>query len=557
MQLLGKNAQELNPLIQAGADGLAKLTEEARKNGAVVSTETVTALDGLSDRFAGLKLGLQAIGMNLGGVFAPLFEGMLVQAQMYLVPLGQAISTYLAKPETQAIIQGIADAIGNFAKNVVAWLPTVIVWFQEAFGWLGEHQGLIIGALTAIGVAIAAFVYTTVIPSAIAVVTATYPIVLAMAAITAAVWLVYEAWTNNWGGIRDTLMGWWAAVQPILMQVVQWFQVNIPVAIQALVTWWNTVLIPALQTAWGWFQTNLLPVLQQIGTLLGVTISTAVAWLATLWQTVLLPAIQSTWAFIQTSLWPLLQALGDFLGAVFSVALTALAGIWQSVLLPAIQVVWGFISGSLWPLFQAVGNFLGAVFGVALTALAGIWQNVLLPAIQVVCEWIGSKLQPIFEAFSKFVSASVMPVIMALAGWFRDNVAPAIQSVADVIETIIDWLNNMATLIKNMKLPPWMTPGSPTPWEMGLRGVAEVLDDLNQDGLPQLNNQLAGAMNGLTSDLGLAVNAQVNGGVSTATAGTGTVVNLNIGTLVADQSGLEALERSLKRIRGVELARSS
>lgn len=37
MQLFGKSAQDLNPLIAQGSEGIAALTEEAKRMGAVLS----------------------------------------------------------------------------------------------------------------------------------------------------------------------------------------------------------------------------------------------------------------------------------------------------------------------------------------------------------------------------------------------------------------------------------------------------------------------------------------------------------------------------------------
>ena len=44
MQLFGKSAMELNPLINLGADGLAAMSAEANNLGAVMGEEAVTGL---------------------------------------------------------------------------------------------------------------------------------------------------------------------------------------------------------------------------------------------------------------------------------------------------------------------------------------------------------------------------------------------------------------------------------------------------------------------------------------------------------------------------------
>lgn len=177
-----------------------------------------------------LQTQLGNIGETIGGAVLPILSQLATQ-----------LLDYLARPEVQAGIAAIAQGLADFAARVASALPSVIAWFQQAFGWLSENEGVIVGVLAAIGVAIAAFVYTTVIPAAIAVISAMAPIIGIMAAVGAVAYLVYEAWTNNWGGIRDTLTAAWASIQPYLQQAWTWLQTNIPVALQTMKQIWDNI----------------------------------------------------------------------------------------------------------------------------------------------------------------------------------------------------------------------------------------------------------------------------------------------------------------------------
>lgn len=55
MQLFGKSAQDLNPLIAQGSEGIAALTEEAKQMGAVLSEETISELGTFDDSVQRLK----------------------------------------------------------------------------------------------------------------------------------------------------------------------------------------------------------------------------------------------------------------------------------------------------------------------------------------------------------------------------------------------------------------------------------------------------------------------------------------------------------------------
>lgn len=441
----------------------------------VILQELATEVGGSAKAFGGtfagqmslLKASLGNIGEEVGGKLLPVLNDLV---QTYIMPL----------------IPKIAELASAFAGQLAVGIQSVVEWIQQAAAWLSENEGIIVGVLAAIGVAVAAFVYTTVIPAAVSVITAIAPIIAIMAVIAGAAYLLYEAWTNNWLGIRDYLTEAWNNIQPILQAVWNWLQTEIPKAIETVKDWWMNQFLPALQQAWDWVQTNALPIAQSLAEFLQGALAASITNVSNIWTNVLLPAINLVWSFISGTLFPIFQAVGNFLSAVFTVVIRVLSAVWQNVLLPAIRTVWSFLQGSIFPLFQAIGNFLSAVFSVALTALAGIWQNVLQPALQVVWEWLAEKLQPVFETLSAFVQDTVIPAISDIASWFGDKLQPAISGVSSVISSVIDWLNSLAEKLRNLDLPDWMTPGSPTPWELGLRGVADALDEVSKKELPRL-----------------------------------------------------------------------
>jgi len=117
--------------------------------------------------------------------------------------------------------------------------------------------------------------------------------------------------------------------------------------------------------------------------------------------------------------------------------------------------------------------------------LAGLWQNILLPALQAVSGWIGDKLHPVFKLLSDFINNSVMPVVIALGNWLVDHLQPAFEGISDAIQGVISFIHNLTTAINNIKLPKWLTPGSPTPFEIGLLGIQAALHQVANSGLAE------------------------------------------------------------------------
>lgn len=307
---------------------------------------------------------------------------------------GNLIDFFTAAEDGTSAMQGILEAFGMSEDVAMQWadkINTAMQWVINSFSWLvtqfQTNQGLVVAVLAVIGAAIAAWVYTVVIPAAVAAITAMAPILLVMAAIALVAYLVYEAWTNNWGGIRDTLTTLWeGTLKPALTQLVQWLKVNIPLALKAL------------------------------------------------------------------------------------------SAFWTNTLLPAIQQVWSFLQTYIFPLFQAVAKVIQAVFGLALKVVAGYAQNILIPALRSLWNWI---------------EKNILPAVSKLANWLSSKLKPAFAAITDAISKVINWLMSLQSWLNGLTLPSWLTPGSPTPWEIGLWGIYDALRAVARGGLPPFEAALA------------------------------------------------------------------
>ena len=74
MQIFGKSAQDLNPLIQAGSSAMAEYGEEAKRMGAVLSDDQLTNLNAFDDSVQRLKSGAGAIKNALGTLLLPVLQ---------------------------------------------------------------------------------------------------------------------------------------------------------------------------------------------------------------------------------------------------------------------------------------------------------------------------------------------------------------------------------------------------------------------------------------------------------------------------------------------------
>jgi hypothetical protein len=203
---------------------------------------------------------------------------------------------------------------------------------------------------------------------------------------------------------------------------------------------------------------------------------------------------------------------------------------WRDVLHPALQLVWAFIQGSIIPLFNAVSSLINSVFTVAVKALALVWRDLLQPALETVWKVIKDGLNPVIEALSKFMKDKLKPATKDakdVMDKFRDGL--------DKLKKPIDWLIDKLTWLKDkfdaIKLPEGLKPGSPTPFEMGLRGINDALKTTNSEmGLLDKNM-------GIGSNLSYTGNGMGNGSSSQVNSNQNQTFNLTINSS-ANQQGI-------------------
>ena len=421
------------------------------------------------------------------------------------------ITTFANNPQTVSFFTELGVRIGAFAETVLDKMPDIMTAIEGFGTWMTQNKPLIVGVLAAIGIAMLAFGYTAA-AAGIAAMAGLWPIIAIMAVIGAAAALLYTAWTENWGGIRDAIEQAWAQVKPVFDKLGAWLKVNLPKAIKASSEFWNKVLLPAMKKVFAWIAANVIPALTKLVLWLGENVPKALKALGDFWTNVLLPAIKTVYNFINGDLIPAFKNLVSLISGTVKSALSTLATIWTGTLLPAIKAVWSFIQGSIIPLFNAVANLARAVLGVAINVLAGIWNNVLLPAMRAVWGFIQSSIIPIFTSVSSTINGVFSAAVRGLANLWNGTLLPAITAVRNalsplasflsgtllsafngiknVIQWVTDRLNELTVALNNLTLPDWLTPGSPTPLEIGLVGINQQLAQLANASLPAIQHQM-------------------------------------------------------------------
>ncbi len=215
-------------------------------------------------------------------------------------------------------------------------------------------------------------------------------------------------------------------------------------------------------------------------------IAAAVALLAMAWT--------EDWGGIRTwmtefwtnTLQPIFQSIGQWMSVNIPAAIAVLSTFWTDTLLPALQAVWAFLSENVFPLFQALGELLDAVVQLAFQALAGLITEVVVPALKKVWSWMGDIATAISEELGPKLS------------WLKDHLfeplGDRMGKIADLFQKLTGKIQQFTDKIKGITLPDWLTPGSPTPFELGLRGINSAMAALTRQQLPAFEMALSQGM---------------------------------------------------------------
>ena len=266
------------------------------------------------------------------------------------------------------------------------------------------------------------------------------------------------------GGSVETLaIGFGTALMPAIKDLVENHVIPFLDSLSGLnpeVLKWGIVLAGVAAVAG-----PLLVVLGTLVTAIGaiglpvLAVIAAIGLLAAAWATDfggIRTKVMEVWAAIK----PKFDLLVAWLKEKVPQAIATMKAFWEEKLLPALQTGWAWIEKHIVPLLKAIGNLVSAVVGKAFEALAAIWVNLVLPKLKKLWEWIDAK---------------IMPVLRTLADWISRQLKPAFEGLGRIIDDVAGWIRELADKIRDLKLPDWMTPGSPMPWETGLRGVAKAL----------------------------------------------------------------------------------
>ena len=132
MAVLGKNAQELNPLIIQGADALKGFAAEAEATGYVLDESQIAKLGEVDDSYQRMQLTIEATKKQMAADFAPASKAAMDTFSAAI----KAGADMLQKSGIIKAIAGIVESLSNIIRAATGLTETTIPAMGSKMTWL-------------------------------------------------------------------------------------------------------------------------------------------------------------------------------------------------------------------------------------------------------------------------------------------------------------------------------------------------------------------------------------------------------------------------------------
>lgn len=149
MDIFGKSAKDLNPLILEGADGLREYAKQAEELGVIVSEDNVAALADMQGKVKEVTAQFDALKQNLAAKFAPIAKEVLEKVQKVI----QTVAKQLDSPKFKAAIDKLGKALKDFLQKAADAAEKVLPHLVSAATFLisnFDKLAISIGAIWAV-----------------------------------------------------------------------------------------------------------------------------------------------------------------------------------------------------------------------------------------------------------------------------------------------------------------------------------------------------------------------------------------------------------------------
>ena len=224
MELFGKSAQQLNPLIEAGSEEWNKYAQEAHDAGLILSDDAVGALGSFNDGLQRIDATMEAAQRQIMGALAPAFT----EIANLIADAAQEITKWVQTDEGREFLGELTELVKGLAKEFLSNLQPAVQKAIEIFKsvssaieFLRQNFDKVVAVIQT---AVTAYVSLKTAMAALQIAAlVTNPIGAVVAAITgliAAIGLL----VTNWDKVKEAGKKAWETIKGAWDSAVSWFK---------------------------------------------------------------------------------------------------------------------------------------------------------------------------------------------------------------------------------------------------------------------------------------------------------------------------------------------
>jgi hypothetical protein len=343
------------------------------------------------------------------------------------------------------------------------------------------------------------------------------------------------------GAIRDTAGRVWSWIQgtaiPTLREWYGVFQTEIVPVIRELATTWLSELRKNGQMVWSWIQDTAIPILQEWYDWFNTNIIPVFRELSEEVLTNLWDKLREVWDWISNDGASTLERFGEamrqgpmaavlrFATFVLRVLIAYWKRVWTWIVETAIPTIqrWGaaFRKGlqpflerimerlrdfytDIRPRLQSALKSIRGLFDQlkdSFSRISEVWKESLKPALDRLAEALGintDESDSFFESLGSLIgfileagvsdlidsitrAVSALAIAADLAALAVEGITRSIEAVGKIVDGVVEGIDKLTGGFEDLTgvdLPDWLTPGSPTPFEEGIRGIGDAIRSL-------------------------------------------------------------------------------
>lgn len=430
-------------VANAGAAGFNQMGADMAAAGSAAE-QAAARNQGFKFALDSLLGSIETLQIILGGALLPVLTAFINTA---LIPGVNWFTTF-----AQTVL-GSANPLATLVAQITAVVPGFSQFLAAAQPLAALLQANLIPILVGVGAVLAGVVVSALVSAAAAFLATIAPILVVVAVVAA----LYAAWQSNFMGIQTITATVLAAVQmvvqAVLAQVLAFWQAN------------GASILATAQQAW---------------TMLGTIVQTALVLI----QGIVMGMLALVLGFIQdhgaqihqvlTNAWTIISSLIAatlaLIQGVLQAALAIFQGDWQAAW-TAIQTMSVTITQAIGSIIVAALDTIAAFFGTSLDGIKSQWESNF------------GALAQIAESLMARAREAIQPALDGISGAFG-AIKGAIDSAVEAVRRFID-------AAANISVPDILTPGSPTPFELGIRGISAALNEAATGALPRFSAEAA------------------------------------------------------------------